>query len=943
MKRKGAACAGIVSLAMLMSTAGMLPATPAAAAGEITINEVCAKNTTYQGPGGGYYDWVELYNSSGSSVDISGWGFTDKEDQPYRFTFPSGTVVGAGQRLVFYCDGDAGANDLSIAPFGLSTSGETLVLTDTSGNRVSQVTFGEMAKDTSYGQYPEGSGEYYILSCTPGSPNAAPEGANAVRAPGFSAESGFYNSGFQLSIDVPAGTTVYYTTDGSDPTTASEVYLSPISIEDMTNTPNRLSARTDITANGTAAPPAEGVLKAALIRAVAVDSQGRVSDIVTKTYFVGSANVEKYRNMKVISLVSDPDNLFGEERGIYVLGKVYAEQGGNQGGWGGGGGFGDWGQGGFGDWGQGGFGDWGGNAGGDNNNNGDNNNGDNNGNNGGWGGFDNGGVAAFGGFGGFGGFMNPWDIPANYTQKGREWEREATLEMFENGQSVLVQDVGIRIKGAYSRSAVQKSFNVYTRADYGKGDFEYDFFNGEAVKAKNGKAIKKFDGITIRNGGNDVLNAYFRDSINQKLVADRNMAVQTTSECILFLDGEFWGIYQLMEKVSADYINSHYGIKKNDVVIIKNNELEEGTDQDLNEWNSLVQRIANSDMSSSASYDELCRQVDIQSYIDYFAAQIYWSNDDWPQNNVAVWRSASVDDSNEYSDGRWRMFLFDTESGLGLYGTQSKSVTADSFSRITRNTDSFSKMFASLLKNPEFKKQFELTMMDMINYNFDPEKATKVIDYYKNNYKQQIIDTYERFDSNSYSGNRGEQKFQQEYSTITDFYNRRFDTAVQTMQRSLGLTGSLASITVSNDGSKGSIELNTLKLDDSLRQWSGKYYTDYPVTVRAKAKEGSSFDHWEVSGASVDSASLRSPELTIALSGDVTVTAVYSGGGSVIPPQPEKVKGDYNNDGICNVADMVVLRSFLQGKKVDIYPADVIEDNKTDIYDLVGLRKLLLG
>jgi predicted amidohydrolase len=66
---------------------------------------------------------------------------------------------------------------------------------------------------------------------------------------------------------------------------------------------------------------------------------------------------------------------------------------------------------------------------------------------------------------------------------------------------VLSQDVGIRIKGAASRSSVQKSFNVYARVDYGKDSLEYDFFGGEATKAKNGKVIDKFDSIVIRNGG----------------------------------------------------------------------------------------------------------------------------------------------------------------------------------------------------------------------------------------------------------------------------------------------------------------------------------------------------------------------------------------------------------------------------------------------------------
>ena len=101
----------------------------------------------------------------------------------------------------------------------------------------------------------------------------------------------------------------------------------------MTSEPNKYSARTDISAYTDILAPDEGVLKAAIVRAVAVDGQGRVSDIITKTYFVGSANVEKYRNMKVISLVTDPDNLFDYDKGIYVKGKVYDDNNGGGGMW----------------------------------------------------------------------------------------------------------------------------------------------------------------------------------------------------------------------------------------------------------------------------------------------------------------------------------------------------------------------------------------------------------------------------------------------------------------------------------------------------------------------------------------------------------------------------------------------------------------------------------
>lgn len=870
--------AGIMGLALTLANAGFTAIPGAAAAGEgISINEVCPKNSTFPAPDGGLYDWVELYNSSGSSVDISGWGLTDKDTKPYRFTFPAGTVIGAGQRLTVFCDGTAGAADTSIAPFGLSTSGETLTLTDAAGNQVSKITFGSMAADTSYGQYPDGSGEYYTLSCTPGSANAAPEGSYAVRLPEFSAESGFYDTEFQLSITAPEGTTVYYTTDGSDPDTSSEKYTGAIRIYDRSSEPNVYSQRDDVSANGTYLP--EGTVdKAMIVRAVAVDSQGRVSDVATRTYFLGKTNGSYYKDMKVVSLVTDPDNLFDYEKGIYVKGKIFDEENQNTGG------------------------GWGG-----------------------WGGF---------------GRVNTWEMAANYTQHGREWERPATFELFENGKSVLSQDVGIRIKGAASRAAAQKSFNVYARTDYGKDSLEYDFFEGKATKKKNGKVIDKFDSITLRNGGNDISDAFFRDSINQSLVSDRNMAVQSTSECMVFIDGEFWGIYQIIERVNDDYINTHYGIKKSDVAIVKNGELEEGTDQDKAAWDELVTFCSDNDMTNAANYERFTSQVDVQSYMDYFAAQLYWNNADWPQNNFAVWRSMTVDETNPYADGKWRMFLFDTEFCSALYGENSDTtgVSVNAFSRIATYTSGEPKMFTNLLKNQDFRAQFERTVMDLENYNFTSDKTSAAVNYYITNFRQQIIDTFKRYgyNSNPFGGQSYDSKLTEQYSIIDRYLKERPQYLNQHLKSALEMKGELRSVTVNNQTEKGTIHVNTLTLGDEFTKWTGQYFSDYDITVSAEPKEGYKFKCWDASGVMLTDEQIASKTITIPMTADVNLTAVYEIGSD------EPARGDYNGDGSVNIADAVVLQRFLLGEDVELADTDMYEDGITDAFDLALLRKELI-
>ena len=459
----------------------------------------------------------------------------------------------------------------------------------------------------------------------------------------------------------------------------------------------------------------------------------------------------------------------------------------------------------------------------------------------------------------------------------------------------------------------------------------YDFFSGKAVKAKNGKAIKKYTGIVLRNGGNDNTYAFFRDSINQSLIADRAFGHQASTECIVFIDGEFWGIYQLLEKLDKGYISEHYGVKKSNIAMIKDDELEDGTDEDLNEWLSLSKGIAN----GTVTYEEFCDKVDIQGFMDYFAAEIYWANGDWPQKNFAVWRSDVIDEENPYADGKWRLMLFDTESGQGLYGSYDKSVSADSYQRIRSVNSSIGKMFTALLKNDEFKMAYARTMMDLANYNFTAEKTSEAINNYKN-YRQQVLDTFARFQPSSLSGSKGENRFDGAMSTVSDFYSKRYSYAERTTRSAVGLSSEPYKLTVINHAEKGAVRLNTLDLGNT-DGWSGNYHSDYDITVSAEPVEGRTFSHWVVKGGTVTEGDITSTTISFRIESDAVVEAVYTTG----------VRGDVNADGKFDVVDLVLLQKWLTADR-DTYlsnwkAADLCEDSVIDVFDIIAMRRELLS
>ncbi len=876
-KRKISRITAIISAVSLLPYSSVVVADNACASGEgVYINEICAKNSTYTAPDGACYDWIELYNSTSSPVDLSGFGLSDKDTDPFKFTFPEGATIGAGQYVMIYCDSvmpEIGG--AYTASFGLSTSGETVILTAPDLNICDSVQFPALASDQSYGRVPDGSDNFAIMNMSPNNANSENNTLKKdVAEPIFSQQGGFYDNGFDLSIEIPAGTKVYYTTDGSVPTADSTLYSSPIAITDISSQPNYLSARTDIR-GGTVYAPTKTVDKAMIINAVAIDENGNVSDTVSGAYFIGYGNrASYYQNHKIISLTTDEDNLFDNDKGIYVLGAEYEC--------------------------------W--------KNSSDYNPG-----------------------------YQEWQIPGNFSMRGREWERPAMIQIYEDGQLKHTQNVGIRIHGGASRSCQQKSFNIYARADYGASKFDFNLFDGDLRSEYTGKKIKEFDSFMIRNGGNDASATRFRDKLNQSLVADRDMLQQGMKPCIVFINGEFWGQYEITEKLSDDYIEAHYGIDKNDVCLIKNGELEEGTEADFAEWESLGNWINSTDLSQESNYNQLCEKVDMQSFIDYMCAELYYANMDFSPNNTAIWKATSIYPDNEWGDGKWRFILFDTEYSTGLYGQFGATASHNTFNTVLQNKGFFSDLLRNALKNQTFKQQFATTFMDMANENFNADKVMGEIDILTEEYRQMTIDTLDRFEpkdakpeNNPWGGWSGQQQsnediFKNEVESVKTFYRDRNRNVTEQLRNACGLRGNKVNITLNNDSAMGTVQLNTTTPTFKENKWTGAYYNDYPVTVTATPQSGYAFSHWETS----DGKTINSPTAEIELTADMTITAVYT--------QSDSVKGDVNSDGAVNVADLVMLSEWLlgSGTLTDGNEADVYADGVIDVYDMITLRKIV--
>jgi len=377
-------------------------------------------------------------------------------------------------------------------------------------------------------------------------------------------------------------------------------------------------------------------------------------------------------------------------------------------------------------------------------------------------------------------YTSPSDprYPTNYNRRGRDWERPATIQVFKNGQQVLNQAIGIRVSGNYSRGNAQKSLTFYARKEYGKGKMKCDFFDGRCLDI-NGEPITEFDRVTIRNGGNDYAGVRFRDDLNQELMGQTNLSVQAKQPYIVYINGEFWGMYTMQEKEDKHYVASHFGVDKDNVTIIKCGKLEDGSEDVMEEYREFYEWALEADFSEPENYARFADTIDIDGFIDLFAGESYVSNYDFAVivNNWSIWR-VNEPDGSAYGDGKWRFMVYDTEYSLGLYDQLQTAYDYDYLNEMDIYNEELALpvlLFNIVMDNGEFRGRFYSRYVELMDTVYAYENVVPIIDRLVDTQQKACLDTMRRFSVtwNDYYGEVGK---------IKEFFTCRREYALESLE-----------------------------------------------------------------------------------------------------------------------------------------------------------------
>lgn len=324
------------------------------------------------------------------------------------------------------------------------------------------------------------------------------------------------------------------------------------------------------------------------------------------------------------------------------------------------------------------------------------------------------------------------------------------MEFFSpDGERVGHSMVEMAVSGNGSSHGGMKSLRIYYKGSLNEtggleSDLNYDIFGGRAVDAC-GNAITSFDRLLFRNSGNDNGWSHIRDAYMQRVSSDLEIDTLASTPSLVFINGEFWGVYNIRERYSPEYVESHYGVNKDNVTLIEsdygalvyNSDAaapyvdSSGIEGQAELFNQLYDYIMSHDMGDPSCYDYVTEQLDVASLIDLWVIRLYFCARDWPENNIKLWRNTDPNDPSGV-DTKWHFVLLDMDMGMSFYPTgdpnADTSEDSDEIFRLAFQTATrCGYLMRALLENATFREQFLLRYYELATEYFTPDYLLPVL------------------------------------------------------------------------------------------------------------------------------------------------------------------------------------------------------------------------
>ena len=472
-----------------------------------------------------------------------------------------------------------------------------------------------------------------------------------------------------------------------------------------------------------------------------------------------------------------------------------------------------------------------------------------------------------------------WDentgIYKNFEGRGDAWERSMHLALIENNKTEFAIQGGVRIHGNYTRRLDKKSFRLYFRSEYGESKLNYNLFPD--------KGISKFKRLVLHAGGSDQPTdrdswSHIRNPLAVQMWKEAGFSknVSMYKPVALYLNGEYWGLYWIRERVDKNFVESNFGYTNMDLQKeIRDTHVPEVEEGDDGHWLELWNFFKNNDISTPENYAIVKEKYfNIVNYAQYHLIEIFAGNFDWPHNNIYRLR-------NRGGSGRFSHILWDTDQAFNLIGSADHShATLKWASRDEPRPDlQFREpgdgswlwstfILRRLFENDEFVALFCNQYADFLNTIFDDGNLGSMARKIEASIEDEMPREMKRW------GVSDQGTWRRNIDRVHRFLQYR-DTEMASQIANRFQLGGLAKLTLTPSTGPGTVQINSLK---PTLPWTGTYFEDNPITLKAIPDPGHSFAGWS------DPNLPQTPTVELVLKGDHSVHAIFgeAGGTPVI-------------------------------------------------------------
>ena len=432
----------------------------------------------------------------------------------------------------------------------------------------------------------------------------------------------------------------------------------------------------------------------------------------------------------------------------------------------------------------------------------------------------------------------------------RKWERPASIEFYEiNGTPRVNQEVGLEISGNCTRNFPQKSLEIKPKKLYGDNDMDYAFFPGD-------KPMTSYSRLILRNGGNDNYHAYLRDSFAQTLARGRmDVDRQAYRPAVVYLNGQYWGLYELREKMDEDYVENNYGLEEDQFDFLeKNFRVMNGTDVAFRDFYNFIKAV---NITQSAAYAQVRERMDVDEFMNYLIIETFSANTDWGRNNVRYW--------DDYGTAyRWRWAMHDLDFSFFVRNAN-KDMFAYGFS--TGNPMGF--IAKKLWDNTTYRYEFSQRYAAHLNTTLSAARINSLLDSMAAGIRPEMAAQTARWGKPANVA-----AWEAEVQELRTVALARVTNSRNHLRSRLGGNpDSTLTIDIVGDGK---VLVAGAEVSDG---YSGPHFRNIPINYLAIPGQGDDFSHWEVVGPGT---TYNTAALSLPFTANLTLRAVFE----AEPPPP---------------------------------------------------------